>query len=162
MRKGAIMGIEAVSRLLMLCALLFLPLAGMAEDFTIQDMQGKTHHLSDYRGRWVLVNFWATWCPPCRREIPDLISLQKTHKDLAVIGVAVDYDSEKAVGDFVRREGINYPIVLGNEAVFAQIGQMQVLPTRYLYSPTGEKVAYQEGALTKESIENYIKSKQGR
>ncbi len=142
-------------------ALLFLPLCVMAEEFTLQDMQGKTHHLSDYRGKWVLVNFWATWCPPCRKEIPDLISLQKTHQDLVVIGVAVDYDSIKAVADFVRKEGINYPIVLGNDAVFAQIGEMQVLPTSYLYSPKGEKAAYQEGALTKESIENYIKSKQG-
>ncbi len=145
----------------LLCVLLCLPLYVMAADFTLQDMQGKTHHLSDYRGKWVLVNFWATWCPPCKKEIPDLIGLQKTHKDLTVIGIAVDYESSKAVADFVRQEGINYPIVLGNDKVFAQIGQMEVLPTSYLYSPTGEKVAYQEGALTKESIENYIKSKQG-
>ncbi len=143
----------------LLCVLLCLPLYGMAADFTLQDMQGRTHHLSDYRGRWVLVNFWATWCPPCKKEIPDLISLQKTHKDLAVIGIAVDYEYGKAVAEFVKKEGINYPVVLGNDAVFAEIGEMEVLPTSYLYSPTGEKVAYQEGALTKESIENYIKSK---
>ena len=146
---------------ILLCALLCLPLYGRAADFTLQDMQGKTHHLSDYRGKWVLVNFWATWCPPCKKEIPDLIALQKTHQDLVVIGVAVDYESGKVVADFARKEGINYPVVLGNENALAQIGEMEVLPTSYLYSPAGEKAAYQEGALTKESIENYIKSKQG-
>ena len=147
---------------ILLCALLCLPIYGWTADFTLQDMQGKALHLSDYRGKWVLVNFWATWCPPCRKEIPDLIALQKTHKDLVVIGIAVDYESGKAVADFVAKEGINYPIVLGNENAFAQIGEMDVLPTSYLYSPTGEKVAYQQGALTKASIEDYIRSKQGR
>ena len=139
-----------------------LPLVSQAADFTLQDMQGKTLHLSDYRGKWVLVNFWATWCPPCRKEIPDLISLQNSHKDLVVIGIAMDYASGKVVADFVRKEGINYPIVLGNDEVVSQIGDMEALPTTYLYNPAGKKVATQEGPVTRANIENYIKSKQGQ
>lgn len=138
-----------------------LPLVSQAADFTLQDMQGKTLHLSDYRGKWVLVNFWATWCPPCKQEIPELISLQNSHKDLVVIGIAMDYASGKVVADFVSEEGINYPIVLGNDEAVSQIGDMEALPTTYLYNPTGRKVATQEGAVTRADIENYIKSKQG-
>jgi thiol-disulfide isomerase/thioredoxin len=123
----------------------------------MQDMQGKTQRLSDYRGKWVLVNFWATWCPPCQKEIPDLISLQNSHKDLVVIGIAMEYASGKLVADFAKKHGINYPIVLGNSKIVRQIGELEALPTSYLYSPTGEQVAYQAGAVTRESIESFIK-----
>jgi thiol-disulfide isomerase/thioredoxin len=123
----------------------------------MQDMQGKTQRLSDYRGKWVLVNFWATWCPPCQKEIPDLISLQNSHKDLVVIGIAMEYASGKLVADFAKKHGINYPIVLGNSKIVGQIGELEALPTSYLYSPTGEQVAYQAGAVTRESIESFIK-----
>ncbi|MCX7192723.1 MAG: TlpA disulfide reductase family protein [Proteobacteria bacterium] len=141
--------------------LLFLPLATLAGDFTLHDMQGQTHRLSDYRGKWVLVNFWATWCPPCLNELPELVSLNNAHKnkDLVVIGIAMDYVSGKMVADFVKKHGISYPIVLGNEKIAAQIGDMDVLPTSYLYSPTGELVGTQKGEVTQESVESYIKSR---
>ncbi|HEX7455331.1 MAG TPA: TlpA disulfide reductase family protein [Gallionella sp.] len=145
--------------LLALC----LPLASLAGDFTLEDLQGKTHRLSDYRGKWVLVNFWATWCPPCLSEIPELSSLHNAHKnkDLVVIGVAMDYSSGKAVADFANKHGISYPVVLGNRKIAAQIGELDVLPTSYLYSPTGEQVSSQAGEVTRESVESYIKNKQG-
>ena len=146
-------------RKVLLGLLLCLPLVGQAADFTLQDMQGKTHHLSDYRGKWVLVNFWATWCPPCLKEIPDLISLHNERKDVVVIGIAMEYANGKLVADFVKAHGVNYPIVLGNSKILAQIGEMEALPTSYLYSPTGEQVAAQAGAVTRESIESFIKSR---
>ncbi len=142
-----------------LCILLLLPLASAAADFSLQDMQGKTHHLSDYRGKWVLVNFWATWCPPCLAEIPDLVSLQKAHKDIVVIGIAMDYASGKIVADFVTKYGINYPVVLGTDRIVAQIGDMEVLPTTYLYNPSGKQVSYQAGGITRKAIEGYINSR---
>ena len=144
-----------------LCILsLLLPLAANAADFNLKDMQGKTHHLSDYRGKWVLVNFWATWCPPCLAEIPDLISLQSAHKDIVVIGIAMDYANGKIVADFVKKHAINYPIVLGTESTVAQIGGMEVLPTTYLYNPAGKQVSYLAGGITREAVEGYIKSTQ--
>lgn len=156
------MAINAMLKKLFLVAWLCLPMASMAADFTLTDLQGKTHHLSDYRGRWVLVNFWATWCPPCLAEIPELVSLQNTHKDLVVIGIAMDYASGKVVADFVKKHAITYPIVLGNHKIAAQIGGLDVLPTSYLYSPTGEQVSSQAGEVTRESVETYIKNKQGK
>lgn len=136
--------------------LLCLPLLGQAGDFVLEDMQGKTHRLSDYRGRWVLVNYWATWCPPCLAELPELSSLHG--KEVVVIGVAMDYSSAKQVADFVKKHAIRYPIVLGTRKVVAQIGDLDVLPTSYLYSPTGEQVATQAGEVTRESIKSYIRS----
>ncbi|MFA6971356.1 MAG: TlpA disulfide reductase family protein [Gallionella sp.] len=144
------------------CLLLCLPLASLAADFTLEDLQGKSHHLSDYRGKWVLVNFWATWCPPCLAEIPELRALHASRKDLVVIGIAMDYSSSRAVADFAKKHGINYPVVLGNRKIAAQIGELDVLPTSYLYSPAGELVSSQAGEVTQESVETYIKNKQGK
>jgi thiol-disulfide isomerase/thioredoxin len=143
---------------------LCMPLVVYSADFALQDLQGKTQRLSDYRGKWVLVNFWATWCPPCLNELPELNALYNAHKnkDLVVIGVAMEYASPKVVTDFVKKHGLSYPIVLGNSKVLAQIGDLEVLPTSYLYNPVGEKVSYQAGEVTQEMIESYIKSKQGK
>ena len=141
--------------------LLALPFSGYAADFSLEDTQGKTHRLADYRGKWVLVNFWATWCPPCLSEIPELTGLHNAHKDrdLVVIGISMDSGSGKKVADFAGAHGISYPIVLGNRRIAAQIGKLEVLPTSYLYSPNGEQVSYQAGEVTRESVETYIKNK---
>jgi len=130
-------------------------------DFTLEDLQGKTHHLSDYRGKWVLVNFWATWCPPCLNELPELMSLYNAHKgkDLVVIGIAMESGSRSKVADFVQAHGISYPVAMGNRKLAAQIGGVEVLPTSYLYSPSGEQVSYQAGEVTRDSVESYIRSK---
>lgn len=144
--------------LLAVCLLLF-ALGAAAQEFTLQDLQGKTHHLADYRGKWVLVNFWATWCPPCLDEIPELISLHNAHKDkdLLVIGIAMDSGSLKKVTDFVELHGMSYPVVMGDRKITAQIGSVDVLPVSYLYNPKGEQVSYQAGELTRASVEAYIK-----
>ena len=77
--------------------------AAAEQGFVVKDLNGKQHHLSDYKGKWVLVNYWATWCPPCLEEIPDLVSLydQRKNKDVMVIGVALQYKSVKSVTDYV-------------------------------------------------------------
>lgn len=147
-----------------LCAALLsicLALPVSAQPFTFTDLKGKSQRLSDYKGKWVLVNFWATWCPPCLEEIPDLVDLHESHKrkDLVVIGVALD-STEKSVREFVQRFAISYPVAVSDYDQAAQVGEVSVLPTSYLYDPSGELVSYQEGMLTRSSVESYIKRKQ--
>jgi thiol-disulfide isomerase/thioredoxin len=133
----------------------------LAADFVLEDIQGRTHRLADYRGKWVLVNFWATWCPPCLSEIPELVSLHDAHKDkdLMVIGIAMQSGSRKIVADFALAHDISYPVVLGDFKSAKQIGAVDVLPSSFLYNPRGEQVSYQAGAVTRAAIETYIKNK---
>lgn len=147
-----------------LLVLLFLASVAHATDFVLEDMQGKPQRLADYRGKWVLVNFWATWCPPCLREIPELNSLHQAHKDtnLVVIGIVMDSGSSSKVADFVRAHDMKYPIVMGDRKVSRQIGRIDVLPTSYLFSPEGEQVTSHAGSVTRESIEAYIKSSRAK
>jgi len=134
-----------------------------AADFKVTDTQGKTHTLSGYKGKWVLVNYWATWCPPCLEEIPDLIALNENKKNnLVVIGVAMDYRSAKQVTDFADGLLVDYPIVLGNPQIVSQIGPVQGLPTTYLFNPEGKMVAQQMGLITRAAVESYIASKPAR
>ncbi len=144
-----------------LAAVLLLAAGGAAaQGFVFKDMHGQAQRRSDYRGKWVLVNFWATWCPPCLQEIPDLISLYEAHKntDLMVIGVALD-STEKSVRDFVVKQHISYPVAVSDYDQAEQVGQVEALPTSYLYDPTGKLVSYQEGMVSRDSVEAYIKSK---
>ncbi|NOT18161.1 MAG: TlpA family protein disulfide reductase [Sulfuriferula sp.] len=126
--------------------------------FSFTDTKGQTQSLDAYKGKWVLINFWATWCPPCLEEIPDLISLHDKYSKtkLVVIGVAMDYRDPKQVIDFADSMFISYPIVLGTPKIAAQVGPVQGLPTTYLFNPEGKIVAYQVGALTKAAVEKYI------
>jgi thiol-disulfide isomerase/thioredoxin len=147
-------------RLLGVAAFMLSAGAASAESFVFKDMQGQEQRLQDYRGKWVLVNFWATWCPPCLEEIPDLIGLHEAHKnkDLVVIGVVLDSTRESVV-EFVAKKKINYPIVFGDYDLAAQVGEVEALPTSYLYDPTGKLVSYQQGMVTRSSVETYVKSK---
>ena len=145
--------------LLLVCAASWV----QAADFKVTDTDGKTHTLSGYKGKWVLVNYWATWCPPCLEEIPDLIAMHGNKKNnIVVIGIALDYRTAKQVTDFAEGLLVNYPIVLGNPQVVNQIGPVQGLPTTYLFNPDGKMVAQQVGAITREAVESYIASKTPR
>lgn len=133
----------------------------VAADFTVTDTEGKSHSLSGYKGKWVLVNFWATWCPPCIEEIPDLVTLHDTHKDkdLVVIGIAMDYRNPKQVTEFADNMLVSYPIVLGTPAIAAKIGPVPGLPTTYLFDRQGKLVARNVGPLTRKAVESYIAKK---
>ena len=133
--------------------------AAKAEDFTLTDSAGKVHKLSQYKGKWVLVNFWATWCPPCLAEIPDLNDLHENKKNnIAVFGIALQYTNPKQVLDFADSLMVSYPIVLGNPKIASQIGPVDGLPTTYLYNPQGKLVAHQLGPITKEAVVEYIRN----
>jgi len=145
---------------LLLFAFLLITFNVSANEFVFKDMQGKEQRLSDYKGKWVLLNFWATWCPPCLEEIPDLVEMHNARKtsDFVVIGVAMS-SSRDSVVSFSKQLEISYPIVLGDDRIASQIGRIDALPTSYLYDPTGKLVSYQSGMVTREAIESYIRSK---
>lgn len=134
------------------CALSF------ADDFHLVDTTGKSHDLSAYKGQWVLVNFWATWCPPCLEEIPEFAALYSARKgrDLMVIGIAVDFDDERQVFQFAEKQGMTYPLVLGDENSTARFGKINVLPTTFLFDPKGKKVLHRVGPLTRAEVEKLI------
>ena len=128
-----------------------------AGDWILKDKEGTNYTLSGLSGKWVLVNFWAPWCPPCLQEMPELVTLQQQHKDLQVIGVAVMYQSRKEVLDMVAKQSLSYPIVLGNEDTAGDFGGMAGLPTSFLYSPSGKLVGRHDGALTRMEVEQAIR-----
>jgi len=130
-------------------------------NFILKDMSGKKHQLSSYKGKWVLVNYWATWCPPCLEEVPDLVNIYDQHKqkDLMVLGVVFDYKDAKEVNEYVDDMLMSYPIVLGDDSVTAQIGSVEVLPTTFIYNPQGALVKIKRGLITREYIERMIAGK---
>ena len=150
------------SWLLLLLAIFLLSLSTVsaaANNFVLKDMAGKKHTLSEYKGKWVIVNYWATWCPPCLEEIPDLVALydSRKNKDLVILGVAFDYQSAKEVTDYVNDMLISYPIVLGDDDVMKQIGFSSVLPTSYIYNPRGELIKTKHGLVTKQYLDSLLK-----
>lgn len=116
-----------------------------AEAFQFKDTQGRIHTLADYKGRWVVVNFWATWCPPCLEEIPDLISLYENRKDVMVIGVAMEFSDPDVVMKFVESMSINYPTILGNRRIASQLDDISMLPSTYFFDPDGQPAAREAG-----------------
>ncbi|HQT26050.1 MAG TPA: TlpA disulfide reductase family protein [Burkholderiales bacterium] len=134
--------------------LLFLAFSSFshASDWTLRDTAGHSLTLSRYSGKWVLVNFWATWCPPCLEEIPVLQKLAK-QGTLAVIGIAMSYRDSSEVLDFSKKNHIYYPVVLGDDDIADKFGGIDTLPTSFLYSPEGKLVGQHMGPLTEKDVE---------
>jgi peroxiredoxin len=133
-----------------------------APDFTLSGADGATIHLSDYRGRVVLLNFWATWCPPCRVEIPWFVEFERTlgPRGFAVIGVSMDSDGWKAVRPFGESRKIQYALGIGDEALGRKFGGVESLPTTLLIDPDGriraKYVGITDRAVYEQAIEELL------
>jgi thiol-disulfide isomerase/thioredoxin len=127
--------------------------------FLVNDVEGKSVSTAQLRGKVVLVNFWATWCPPCRAEIPELIALQDKYKDrLQIIGVSMDDDASPAqVKAFAAKAGINYPIVMGAE-IAKEYGGVPALPTSFVVNKDGGIVQKHVGMLVPDEIETEVRA----
>lgn len=110
-----------------------------APDFVLTDLQGHSLKLSDLRGKAVVLNFWATWCPPCKEEIPWFVELQKRYgaQGLQVVGVSMDDGDQKDVEKFAAENSINYPVLLGKDTVAEQYGGIEYLPTTFYIDRNG-------------------------
>jgi len=130
-----------------------------APDFMLKDADGKTVRLSDYRGKVVLLDFWATWCGPCKIEIPWFMEFERQHKDkgFAVIGVSMDEEGWDAVKPFVNRLGVNYRIVVGDDGTAEQFGGIEALPTTFLLDRDGKIAAVHVGLVSKSDFEHGIR-----
>jgi len=132
-------------------------LAGAAPAFTLVDLNGKSVSLSDFRGKIVVLNFWATWCPPCRREIPDFIDLQKEYGSRSVQIVGIALDEPEKVQAFARQNGMNYPVLLGSDEVSMKYGGIEGIPTTFIIDKNGRIVNRFEGFRPREVFETEIK-----
>ena len=130
-----------------------------APEFELPDLNGDQVHLSDFRGKAVVLNFWASWCAPCRREIPWFIEFQKKYgpRGLQIIGVSMDEGGKDAIAPFVRRTGIDYDVLLGDSHVSSLYGGLQILPTTYYIAPDGNVRAFAKGVVSRTELEQQIK-----
>lgn len=131
-----------------------------APDFELQDLAGKKVKLSDLRGKAVVLNFWATWCPPCRHEIPWFIELQKQYgpHGLAIVGVSMDQTGRADVTRFAKEMGINYTVVMGDRNLAHAYGGVPALPTTFYIGRDGSILERVPGLVSRSAIEEKIRA----
>jgi cytochrome c biogenesis protein CcmG/thiol:disulfide interchange protein DsbE len=142
------------------------PTAGVKPDkdrktapaFTLKDADGKKVSLADYRGKVVLLDFWATWCGPCQLEIPWFVDLQRKNKDrgFTVLGVSMDDDGWDAVSPFLKRLGVNYRVLLGDDVTAQLYGGVDALPTTFLIDRAGRIAAVYVGLSDRRDFEDGV------
>ena len=130
-----------------------------APDFVLPSLDGRKVKLSDYRGKAVLLNFWATWCPPCKVEMPWFEDLQKQYAQdgLVVLGVAMDDTEPATIAKFASDLGVNYEVLLGTDKVSDDYGDVQYLPTTFYIGRDGTIVDKMTGLLDRKEIESAVR-----
>lgn len=129
-----------------------------APPFTLRDADGRNVSLSDYKGKVVLLNFWATWCGPCKIEIPWFVEFEQKYKDrgFAVLGIAMDDEGWEVVKPYLTKTKVNYRILVGNDKIAADYGGVDSLPTSFVIDKTGQIAGTHVGLVSKSEYENQI------
>ena len=145
--------------LILLMAVL-LPLPAWSVDMPLTAVDGSQHNLEQYRGKWVVVNYWATWCPPCIEEMPELQAFHDDHADetAVVIGINAELISRRQLETFLDDYFITYPIYTSRPGEQSELGLMPGLPTTFLVTPEGKVVARQVGPVTRDMLEQFIQN----
>ncbi len=130
------------------------PRAALRPTLSLPTLNGDSLRLSEYKGRYVLVNFWATWCPPCREETPDLVALHKrfAERGFSVVGISVDLERPAVVQEFVDAYDVPYPVALGGDGAAEAFGGAFALPTTFLLNPDGEVIGRFPGVFPAETM----------
>ena len=131
-----------------------------APEFELKDAKGNLVHLSDYKGKVVLLDFWATWCSPCAVELPWFMEFERKYKDrgFEVLGVAMDDDGWKVIAPFVEKRKFNYRVLLGDDKTGDQYGGIEALPSTYVIDRNGKIAAVHIGLANKKDFEDAIQN----
>ncbi len=129
-----------------------------APEFSLKDVDGRSVNLAEYKGKVVLLNFWATWCGPCKIEIPWFVDFEQKYKDkgFAVLGVAMDEEGWEIVKPYLTQSKINYRVILGNDTVAGLYGGVDSLPTTFILDKDGKIASTHVGLVSKSEYENEI------
>lgn len=132
--------------------------SGGMPDWSLKDLNGATVTSAEYKGKVVLVNFWATWCPPCVAEIPGFIKVQEEYRarGLTILGFSMDEGDPQVVRDFVKNNGINYPILMGNAGVATAFGGVNGIPASFLIDQDGNIALHHTGLLTADALRKAV------
>ncbi|MFK5985798.1 MAG: TlpA disulfide reductase family protein [Pseudomonadota bacterium] len=130
----------------------------LAIDFELVDIKNTKYQLSDYKGKWLVLNYWATWCPPCRKEIPMLVDYNEARKDVQIFGINYEPGIEpERLNDFVDTYFINYPTIPATKAIVREFGLPPGLPMTIFISPEGEIFKKHTGMLSKAFLDRILK-----
>jgi thiol-disulfide isomerase/thioredoxin len=134
------------------------PAASKVPAWELKDVDGKTVKSSDFDGKVVILDFWATWCPPCRKEIPGFVELQKQYGDkgLVVVGVSLDEQGPGVVKPFMKQFQINYPVVMGDAKIVQDFGGIEGIPTTFIIDRSGNVIAGHTGFTSQETFEKEV------
>jgi len=146
----------------MLLMLAFVTKVG-AVNYELPDVDGKAQSLDQYKGKWVVVNYWATWCGTCMKELPELIDFHENNKEnnAVVVGINFETINKNGLKEFVAEKTIPYTVLNTEPVKNTPLGPVPALPTTYIIDPQGNVVAGSIGIVTREDLENYIAHKKG-
>lgn len=127
----------------------------------LMDVQGQLHTLEIHKGKWVVLNVWATWCAPCIKEMPELQALSRSRDDVVVLGLAADGDDVARLRQFAQALRVSYPIIAGNDKLMKEY-KVQAYPTTLLFNAQGKLVMTRLGQVTRADLDAHLPARAGR